>query len=166
MYQFATTQGTPQRFVDYLKNVDSSAYKALSGKPPGSAAFDSAWKQLSSNNKNFAQYQHDFTKKQYYDPAVQSVFKNIGLDVERRPQAVKDAIWSTAVQHGVGSVSKILKSAGVSPMMSDAEIIKRLYAERGANNGMKYFSKSSSSVRNSVVNRFKNEQKDALSMLS
>lgn len=152
--------------MDYLKKVDSSAYKALSGKSPGSAAFDTAWKQLASGNKNFAQYQHDFTKQQYYDPAVKSVYKEVGLDVERRPQAVKDAIWSTAVQHGVGSVSKILKAAGVSPMMSDAEIIKRLYAERGANNGMKYFSKSSSNVRNSVVNRFKNEQKDALSMLS
>lgn len=158
--------GTPQKFVEYLKKVDPSAYKSLAGKKPGSAAFDSAWKQLAANNKNFAQYQHDFTKQQYYDPAVKSVLKNNGLDVSRRSKAVQDAIWSTAVQHGTGSVSKIVKAAGISPMTSDEEIIRRLYAERGANNGMKYFSKSSSDVRASVVKRFQKEMNDALRMLS
>lgn len=165
MYQFATNMGTPKRFVEYLKKVDSSAYRALSGKTPGSASFDKAWKQLASTNKNFAQYQHDFVQQQYFEPAVKSVLKNNGLDVTKRSKAVQDAIWSTAVQHGAGSVTKIVKAAGITPMTNDAEILKRLYAERGANNGKKYFSSSSSEVRASVVRRFNNELNDALSML-
>lgn len=92
--------------------------------------------------------------------------KKVGLDVNRRSQAVKDAIWSTAVQHGSGSVAKIVKNAGITPMTSDAEIIRRIYAERAADNGKKYFSSSSTAVRNSVVKRFNNEMKDALNMLS
>lgn len=166
MYQFATNAGTPKRFVEYLKNVDPSAYKALSGKTPGSASFDAAWKQLAKSNKNFAQYQHDFVQQTYYEPAARSLLKNNGLDISKRSQAVQDAVWSTAVQHGTGSVSKIVKAAGIQPMMTDQEIIRRLYAERGANNGQKYFSSSSSGVRASVVKRFQNEMNDALAMLS
>lgn len=157
--------GSPKKFVEYLKNVDSSAYKALSGKTPGSASFDAAWKQLASSNKNFAQYQHNFVQRKYYDPAVKSVMKNVGLDISKRSPAVQDAIWSAAVQHGSGSVSKIVKAAGITSMTSDAEILKRIYAERGAKNGQKYFPSSSSKVRASVVKRFKNELNDALKML-
>jgi len=165
-YQLTTASGSAKAFVESLKNIDKTAYQQLAGKAPGSAAFDSAWKAVANGNSNFGSYQHNFIQQKYFDPAVSSVKKVIGLDVTRRSQAVQDAIWSTAVQHGSGSVAKILKNAGISPMTSDAEIIKRIYAERAAGNGTKYFSKSSTAVRNSVVKRFGSEMKDALNMLT
>ena len=39
------------------------------------------------------------------------------------------------------------------------------YSERGADDGKKYFSKNKDDIRKGVVNRFKNEQKDALKQL-
>lgn len=152
--------------MESLKNTDKAAYSKLAGKVPGTAAFDAAWKSVAASNSNFGKHQHNFIQQKYYDPAVSSVRKTIGLDVTKRSQAVQDAIWSTSVQHGSGSVAKILKNAGISPMTSDAEIIKRIYTERAAGNGTKYFPSSSTAVRNSVVKRFGNEMKDALNMLT
>lgn len=165
-YQLTTASGSAKSFVDSLKNVDKAAYIKLVGKTPGTAAFDAAWKSVAAGNPNFGTYQHDYIQQKYFDPAVSSVKKTIGLDVTKRSQAVQDAIWSTAVQHGSGSVSKILKNAGVNTIMNDAEIIRRIYAERAAGNGSKYFSSSSTAVRNSVVKRFGSEMKDALNMLT
>lgn len=165
-YQLTEKSGSAKEFVNYLKSVDKVAYNALAGKKPGTIQFDAAWKKVAANNKNFGQYQHNFIQQKYYEPAVKSLIKNNGLDVSKRSLAVQNAIWSTAVQHGAGSVSKIVKAAGISPMDSDEYILKKLYAERGAKNGMKYFSSSSTAVRNGVVKRFGNELNDALRMLT
>lgn len=151
--------------MNSLKNIDPAAYKTLSANPVGSRAFDAAWKQVAATNKNFAQYQQDFAKKSYYDPAAQSVLKNTGLDVNKRSQAVQAAIWSTSVQHGSGSVQRIIKAAGITPSMTDEQILRRIYTERGANNGAKYFKSSPKNIQVAVANRFKNELQDALNML-
>ncbi|MGR6546260.1 VgrG-related protein [Paenibacillus tundrae] len=164
-YQFTTNSGSAKSFVNSLKSVDPSAYKTLSANPVGSAAFDNAWKQVAATNKNFEKYQHDFAKKTYYDTAAASVLKNTGLDVNKRSSAVQAAIWSTSVQHGSGSVQRIIKAAGITPNMTDEQILRRIYAERGANNGAKYFKSSPKNIQISVANRFKKELQDALNML-
>lgn len=84
---------------------------------------------------------------------------------ERSP-AIQDVLWSTSVQHGSGGAANIFKNAGITDNMTDAEIIVRIYRERAANDGKKYFPSSSDAVRKSVVNRFKSELADALKMLS
>lgn len=101
----------------------------------------------------------------HYVPAVKSVEKSTGLNVAGRSSALQDVLWSTSVQHGPGGAAKIFKNAGITSSMTDAQIIQRIYAERGDNNGNKYFSSSSADVRKSVVNRFKSEMVDALKML-
>jgi hypothetical protein len=68
--------------------------------------------------------------------------------------ALQNVLWSVAVQHGAGGAASIFKNAGIRSGMSEADIIRRVYAERSAGNGSKYFSRSSSSIRKSVVRRF------------
>ncbi|MEN1985869.1 hypothetical protein [Paenibacillus hubeiensis] len=165
IYQFTANQGSAKGFVQYLKNVDPSAYKTLVSHPVGSSGFDVAWKQVAASNKNFSQYQHNYAKQVFYDPTAKSVLKNTGLDVNKRSSAVQAALWSTAVQHGQGGALRVIKNAGITPMMSDQEILRRLYAERGANNGAKYFKSSSKKIQAAVADRFKRELQDALSML-
>lgn len=124
------------------------------------------WKSLASQyGQAFDQLQHAFIKQSHYDPAASRIKSATGFDASKYSLAVQNVLWSTAVQHGAGGASNIFKAAGIKQGMSDAEIIKRVYAERSANNGAKYFSKSSASIRKSVVNRFQNELKDALAML-
>jgi hypothetical protein len=164
LYQLTKNTGSAQSFVNYLRVANPTIYELFAGKTVGSTDFDKAWKRAASVG-SFEKYQHDFIQQRFYSPAVASIKKSTGLDVNNRSIAVQNAIWSTAVQHGQSGANKILRNAGVTPSMSDAEIIRRVYQERSANNGKKYFPSSSEAVRKGVVNRFKSELKDAFKML-
>ncbi|MGF6951862.1 uncharacterized protein YidB (DUF937 family) [Neobacillus sp. B4I6] len=165
-YQIATNTGTMKTFMKYLKSANPSMYQALARSSPGSSSFDQTWKALAKNyGKEFNNVQHGFIKKSHYDPAASKVLKSTGIDVNRYSSALQNVLWSVSVQHGSGGASKVFRNAGIRKGMSEAEIIKRVYAERMANGGRKYFSRSSPSIRNSVVRRFKNELRDALNML-
>lgn len=150
-------------FLKYTQTNAPEVYRALQGKQPGTAAFDQAWRQLASSNPSgFVQVQHNFIQASHYDPAAAAIKKSIGFDASKASPIIQDVLWSTAVQHGSQGANNIFRAAGIRPDMSDREIIQRIYAERAANNGMKYFSKSSEAIRKSVVNRFKREMQDAL----
>jgi hypothetical protein len=153
-------------FMNFLKKANPSMYQALARNSPGTSGFNSTWKALAKNyTKDFDALQHGFIKQSHYDPAASKIKSSLGLNINKYSQAVQNVLWSTAVQHGATGALNVFKGAGIKSGMSDAEIIRRVYAERSANNGRKYFSSSSSGIRQSVVNRFKNEMNDALSML-
>jgi hypothetical protein len=154
-------------FLSYLKKADPSIYNAFAGKTVGGSTFDAAWKTMASKNtEKFAQLQHDYIQSSHFSPALSKVEKSTGVDVKKLSSAVQDVLWSTAVQHGSGGAAKVFKNAGVTPGMSDKEIIIRVYAERAKDNGKKYFASSSDSIRKGVVNRFKTELQDALKLLT
>ena len=170
-YQFASKTGSAKEFVDGLKNTYPQYHKALAGKTPGSAEFTAAWKDLAKKDpEGFFNAQHDAIKRTHYDPAVANIKKTTGLDVTTRSKALQDVAWSTSVQHRNNS-DDIFKAAmkGKDPAkMSDEDIIKAVYAERGRRNGsgeLVHFTRNSRSVQEGVAKRFQNEQKDALAML-
>lgn len=165
-YQIATNTGTMNSFLSWAKNSASAVYKALSGKSPGSAAFNSAWKALASSNPAaFESVQRGFIQSSHYTPALSKVKASTGVDVSKLSPAMQNVLWSVSVQHGVGGANSVFKNSGIKPNMSEAEMIRRIYTERAANGGKKYFPNSSESIRKSVVNRFKDEVVDALGML-
>jgi hypothetical protein len=154
-------------FLNFLSKNAPQYYSQLSKYSPGTSGFNNAWSSLASKDANgFNSVQHSFIKSSHYDPALNGIKNTTGFDASKRSAAVQNALWSTSVQHGVGGAVRVFKNAGINNKMSDAEIIKRIYQERGANNGKKYFPSSSQEIRNSVVSRFKRELQDALSMLS
>nr|WP_243299146.1 hypothetical protein [Bacillus litorisediminis] len=154
-------------FLNYLKKSSPSTYNALKGYTPGSSGFNNAWKQLAQKDaKGFDALQHGFIKQSHYDPAANKIKSSLGIDINKYSPAVQNVLWSTAVQHGSQGALNVFRNAGIRPGMSEADIIRRVYAERGANNGAKYFSRSSPEIRQSVVNRFQREMRDALKMLS
>ncbi len=172
-YQFSSKAGTAQAFVNSLKSSHPPYYQALAGKKPGTAAFSTAWKKLAAKDpKGFDQAQHDYVKKTHYDPAVAGVKSRTGIDVSKRSAAVRDVLWSTAVQHGPGAAPGIFKAAlhGRDPSkVSDADLIKGVYAERGrtdSRGNLVHFPGSSKAVQRGVANRFHNEQRDALAELA
>lgn len=154
-------------FMKYLKSANPSFYQALARSSPGSSSFNATWKALAKNyGKAFDNVQHGFIQQSHYAPAASKIKKATGLDVSRYSSALQNVLWSTSVQHGAGGASNIFRAAGIRQGMSEAEIIRRVYAERAANGGLKYFSRSSPSIRRAVVNRFSRELQDALRMLS
>ncbi|MDO9103541.1 MAG: LysM peptidoglycan-binding domain-containing protein [Methylovulum sp.] len=172
-YQMTSINGgTVGRFVSQAGFPWLSDFTGLT---PGSAAFTAVWKKIAAAEPvNFQNAQHEFIKTTHFDPQVAKVKSDVGLDLTTRSDAVQDVVWSTAVQHGPNS--KIIQRAiaslqglDVNAADFDERLIKAIYAERGRkedDGDLVYFSKNSKDVQQGVANRFVNEQKDALKMLS
>lgn len=152
-------------FLNYLKKANPGYFNYLGSKKAGTSGFDTAWKALAKKDpKGFEQLQHNFIRQSHYDPAANKIKSSTGLDVSKYSPALQNVLWSVSVQHGAGGANNIFKNAGIRAGMSEADIIKKVYAERSKVS--KYFSKSSSAIQRSVYNRFQNELKDALALLT
>jgi murein DD-endopeptidase MepM/ murein hydrolase activator NlpD len=170
-YQMASKLGVATRFVKQDGFPWLTDFQNLNA---GTAEFTACWKRIAKNEADaFQKCQHEFIKKTHYDLLVAKIMSEDGLDVNSRCHALKDVVWSTAVQHGGAStiVHKALarvKVAKTDPGF-DEQLIRAIYAERGktkADGSLVYFSKNSPNVQKGVANRFRNELNDALAMLA
>ena len=136
--------------------------------------FTAVWKEIAkTDSERFQQSQHDFIKRTHFDLLVAQTRDENGLDLTKRSRALQDVVWSTAVQHGGKSavIRRALRKLRVGQDNSqfDERLIRAIYAERGrrrADGKLAYFPSSSSGVQKGVANRFKNEEADALKMLT
>ncbi|MFN0120240.1 MAG: LysM peptidoglycan-binding domain-containing protein [Blastocatellia bacterium] len=162
--------GTVKKFVT---QPDFPFRDKFQGLKPGSPEFTAVWKDIAKNQTvAFQALQHGFIKKTHYDPLVEKILRDDGLDVNTRSFALRDVVWSTAVQHG-GNTDVIQVAIGnvdVSPANPafDEKLISAIYAERGrkkADGVLARFAKNSPEVQKGVARRFREEEKDALKML-
>ena len=79
-------------------------------------------------------------------------------------RALQEMLFSTAVQHGPGGAMKIFNGV-FKPGMTDEQLVKAVYAERGADGGKKHFGGSTANVQAGVVNRFGKEEQDIMGLL-
>jgi LysM repeat protein len=162
--------GTVKR---YVSQPDFIFRDRFTGLTPGSADFSAAWKDIAANSREeFQNSQHDFIKKTHFDPLVQKIINEDGLNVLTRSHTLQDVIWSTAVQHGPGNdvIHKALAtlSMGSDDPDFDRSLIVAIYGERGRkapSGNLARFSRNSPEVQKGVAKRFRDEQKDALKML-
>jgi len=168
-YQLSSKVGTAQRFVDRYYP------EWFQGTKPSSDEFSALWKKLAAEREaELSAYEHQFIADTHYQPFVDAVRNQLGLDIEQRSLALRDVAWSTAVQHGAGNkiFSRALAQATQEnrlDKLTDRDIIELVYAERGrvGPDGISvYFSRSSPDVQKSVLKRFKNEEQDALKELA
>ena len=161
-YQIATKTGTMNKFMEHLKATNPEAYERLSKAGPADSGKDGAfaqeWKKLAGEGK-LAQSEHDFIKKTHYDVGVGKV-QNINLqDMIGKSKALQEVMWSTSVQHGGGGAGSIFNKV-YKEGMSEQDLIKAIYAERGTK-----FGSSTAAVQQSVQNRFAQEQQLALGLV-
>lgn len=176
-YQFASRTGTMDAFLARLKTSDPASYARLqaaggaTAARAGSEAFKAEWRAL-ANQPSFQSAQHMFTKASYYDVMAARMDK-LGVNLDHRSAALRDVIWSMAVQHGPNAkrdgsdvLSQVARRIDLAHA-SDADIIRAIYAERGRANGgvFVHFSGSTTSVQASVSQRFHSEQAAALRRL-
>lgn len=112
--------------------------EAFAGAAPGSAAFAAAWRAAAERDPSgFAEAQHAFVERSHYRPAVVAVMERTGLDLDRRHAAVRDAVWSVAVQHGgaAGILARAVSAAdaagGRGEVGYDRRLVAAIYTERG-----------------------------------
>lgn len=165
-WQFSSKTGSLDSFINSLKVNNTEFYEKLSGAKDNNKFgenFDTEWAGVATSNKEeFLKLQHDYVKQDYYDNAAQDLKLKYGFDISQKSDALKESLFSTVVQHGVGGTSSLFSKINLNN--SDGNIINDLYNERQKVNT--YFKSSSAQVKQSVYNRFTKEKQDMLSMLN
>ena len=149
-------------FVKYCYQKDPvffrefKIYASLSllqkSKLQGNTAFYRAWNTIFSRNKvKFANYQDQYAKQEYYD-ITERYLSKYGIDMSKRPDVVKGAVYSYSIQHGQLSAANAVVAAKISNSTSDSEFLRLLYYYR-----MKQYP--------AYVSRYRSEYTQALSLL-
>ena len=163
-YQLASKLGRPEEFLAH----EGARWRAEFGAVrSGIPAFSRIWKSVATREPQaFQAAQHAFIKRTHYDVQIAHVRGKTGADLDRRSNAVRDAVWSTAVQHGPKN-ALVVRAMGVAGP-DDRALLIALYAERGwrlDDGNLAHFSTNSPAVQAGVAARFWSELKDALAML-
>ena len=162
-YQLATKPGTFGRFLGWLKKQPDpgpTIAKRLTtaGNPntgSQSGAVPKEWRKIVREGL-MGDFETQFIKATHYDVALQKLPPKMKSTVQKTA-ALKDVLWSTAVQHGPSAAKSIfVKTHEHSP---DTESwIQNIYDRRKTQ-----FTSSTSAVQKAVANRFDNEMQVALS---
>ena len=179
-YQLAANTGAMNEFHTWLARAHPSLESQLSAAGgaaaarAGTGAYKAAWAQVMGTEAGGAA-QSEYTALAYFTPANRLINNAVGLESTLRARTVQQMVFSTSIQHGPGGARNVFRRAleglGYPPnaitttQPTDAALIRAVYAERRAENGARYFPSSTQQVRNSVVNRFHNEEADALRSL-
>jgi hypothetical protein len=169
-YQLASKLGRADEFV---KRYYPDEFKGLKG---GTDVFTRKWKELGDKDPaGLRKNEHAFIRETHYEPQVAKLAKELGLDVTKRSAALRDVVWSTAVQHGpntdviVVAARSLLKNGTKIEAVSDEALIRAIYAERGrktADGKLARFKGVSDDWIPGLTKRFENELADALAMLN
>jgi murein DD-endopeptidase MepM/ murein hydrolase activator NlpD len=163
-YQLASKRGRPEEFLA----TEGARWAAeFGGAKSGTPAFSATWKAIAAREgPAFHAAQHAYIKRTHYDAQCSRVRTKTGVDLDSRCDAIRDAVWSTAVQQGPDTDAIVKAMAGGSG--DDRKLLTAIYAERGrrkADGSMAYFGKCSPAVQKSVANRYREELDQALKML-
>ena len=166
-WQLASNMGSVDKFLNFLKTNNAYYYNELSAAKQADGNtfgtnFDNTWRNIAKNDRNgFLELQRQYIKITYYDVSAASLLKNYNFNIEEHSWALKNVLWSTAVQHGANGAVNIFKTVGLDK--NDRDLIIAIYDERSKVD--KYFYSSSKEVQAAVKKRFENEKNDALKML-
>lgn len=180
-YQLASSVGSVDAFLEWGMNQDgfyANYANALNQYEVNSDGFIDEWKSLASDDYNgFLQMQHDYIKSEYYDTACRYL-ANEGLHADNHSDALKDVIWSRAVQYGPGNVVDLFNEAlryvpgytkewnlsWVDALRFDYDLIVGVYE---SNKTDEWISDAlSADVREGVYNRMEEEKQEALAMFT
>ncbi len=170
MYQLSSRMGGMDAFLKFLDTEAPQWAKRLREAGPAntkgrSGAMPAEWKRIHREApERFAALQHAFTQKSYYEPAAHLVNRRTGINPDQASPALREVLWSTAVQHGVNGAANIFQRAldtiSANGPPRESELIQAIYNERKTR-----FTGSTQAVRSAVQNRFEQEMQLALGLL-
>ena len=164
-YQIASKVGAMKDFLkfaeqsgrgDVAKKLRDAGAETDTGGTSGKSV--DVWKQMAAGGE-LGDLESQFIKKKSFDPAMAGLKDD---DLRKRIEgnkALKEMMFSTSVQHGGGGAAGIMNKV-YKKGMSDEDLIKATYAERGTR-----FGGSTAEVQKGVKNRFVSEEKDVMALL-
>lgn len=134
VYQFASKTRTCAAFV----KAEGAAWASdWAGKTPGTAAFTAAWKAVAARDPAaFRKAQHAFIERTHYRPVVAAVRDRKGIDLDSRHDALRDVVWSCAVQHAgapdilIDAIDKTDAATARTAPAYDRKLIEAVYKRR------------------------------------
>lgn len=171
-YQIASKVGSMKNFLTFLDNEAPDLSSRLRSAGPANTgsrrgAMPDEWRAIAAEQpERFERLQESFIRQSHYEPALAAIDARTGLDAATLSPAMREVIWSAAVQHGPTGAARIFAKADEmsgSPKNSAYErnMITNVYKLRAGQ-----FGSSTSQVRDSVRSRFLEEKELALSMLN
>lgn len=171
-FQIASRTGTMRAFIKFLDDEAPDIAAKLKAAGPANTGgrtgrMPSAWKQIASRDpERFEALQHEFIRSTSYAPAAKSIVLTTGVDITKRSYALREVLWSTAVQHGPGGAERIFSraiekaEAASSSQNFDKSVIEEVYRIRGQK-----FHRHTKRIREAVQSRFREEKTTALALL-
>jgi hypothetical protein len=171
-FQIASKTGTMTAFIKFLDGTAPDIADRLKGAGPANTGgktghMPTVWKQIAASQPDrFEALQHEFIRTTSYSPAAKSILLTTGVDVTKRSYALREVLWSTAVQHGPGGAERIFSramdkaEATASSQDFDKNVIEEVYRIRGTQ-----FYRHTRRVRMAVQSRFQDEKSMALALL-
>ncbi|MCR5814482.1 MAG: hypothetical protein K6G15_08350 [Desulfovibrio sp.] len=170
-YQIASKVGTMTDFLKFLDNQAPDLASRLRNSGPANTgsrhgAMPDTWKAIAKEEpERFEALQEAFATESHYTPALNAIVQKTGLEEDTLSPAMREVIWSTAIQHGPTGASRIFVRADAmsgDPQDPNYErnMISNVYKIRAGQ-----FGSSTEAVRAAVQNRFKKEKLLALNML-
>ena len=180
-FQISSRAGTMRSFLSFLKTEEpqmasrlEQAGAANTGSKNG--GMPEEWKKIAAESpERFESLQDRFIHNSHFEPAMEAIAEKTGIAFEGMPRALKEVLFSTAVQHGPNGAARIFSKAidqvgqaKLDPEKSSPETLKKtgetlirnVYAMRS-----NQFESSSQTVQNSVKSRLKQEMRLAIDML-
>lgn len=179
-YQISSRAGTMNRFLDFLAEREPGWASRLRASGPANTGstrgrMPAEWVKIAQEDPaRFEKIQHEFIKKDHYQPAREKILAQTGVDLDAARPALREALFSTAVQHGAGGAARIFNAAidkflkkpeaaqAALPGVKSFEqaLVSEVYSRRG-----EQFGGSTPAVRSSVRGRLKQEKDMVLAML-
>lgn len=157
---------------NFLKNEGSKwseEFKGMDPQQPG--LFESKWKEIAAKYPDeMFNAQHAYIERTHYQPVIDKVLKNTGVDLSSRSSVVQDVAWSTSVQHGAASkiltdaVNEVKTTTTANSADFDKQLINQVYKNR--TDYVNNLSTLDKSGKASLAERYVNENTHALEMLS
>lgn len=170
-YQVSSRAGSLGDFLDFLDSEAPDLSKRLRASGPGNTgsrkgAMPDVWRAIASEQpERFEDLQEAYVRESHYKPAVEAISQRTSLDADKLSTAMREVIWSTAVQHGPTGAARIFARADdMSGSPNDPgyerKLITNVYKVRSGQ-----FGSSTSEVQAAVQNRFRQERTLALNLL-
>lgn len=122
-YAYSSNASLCREFKIYAAYTDGTKLKS-------NTKFYTAWHTIYRRNPQlFAELQDKFAKVNYYDPVEQSLAR-AGINLAKRSDVVKGAVYSYSIQHGQTTAVNAVMAIKIKESTSDKDFLKKLYSYR------------------------------------